>query len=199
MQMPSLRKMTFLKKISGHWANLSSGFKQALSVLLILTLAVVLWLLLVKQTKTARENLQVIPSGSTPTATLKPTPVPLPAPTPAPRPLPSGKQIYNLSHGENVVGPKISQVIVDPLDPSVGGTQIVTIKITHTSPVIEAKATLETDNMSKTYTFERIGGVDTDGTWQASWKMEDSYDQNYYLSFKLTSETDTYEGGLTFR
>jgi hypothetical protein len=199
MQMPSLRKVRFLKKISEYLTNLPSGFKQALSVLLILILAVALWLFLVKQTATTREKLQITQLEPTSTTTLKTTPTPPPAPTPAPKPLPSGRQIYNLSHGENVNGPKISQVIIDPLDPSVGGTQIVIIKITHTSPVTKAEATLETDNMDKTYILDRVAGSDTDGTWQASWKTEDSYNRTYYLFFKLESEEDTYEGGLTFR
>lgn len=89
-------------------------------------------------------------------------------PKPTPKPIPTGKQIYYLGHGKNVKGPKTSQVVIDPLDPSVGKTQIVTVKITHTSPITSVKATLETDNMNKTYTFKRIAGSDTDGTWQTS-------------------------------
>ncbi len=126
-------------------------------------------------------------------------PSPSPTPKPSPKPLPTGKQVYYLSHGKNVKGPKIGQVTIDPLDPAVGETQVVTVKITHTSPVTSVKATLETDNMNKTYTFKRIDGTETDGTWQASWKMEDSYDYTYYLPFKLTSAVDIFEGGLTFR
>jgi hypothetical protein len=201
MQIPSLnlRKPKFLKRISGFWSNLPSNSKQALSVLLILALAVALWLFLVERITTTREGLQIIQPETTPSVALVTTPIPTPTPTPTPKPLPSGRQIYNLSHGENVKGPRMSQVIIDPLDPLAGGTQIVTVKIAHTSPVTDAKATLKTDNMDKTYTLKRIAGSDTDGTWQASWKMEDSYDYTYYLFFKLTSETDSFEGGLTFR
>ena len=197
MQIPSLRKPEFSKRISECWTNLSSSFKQALSILLVLVLAASLWLFLAERTTTTRERLQVMQPEPTPAVTLITTPIP--TPTPTPKPIPSGRQIYNISHGKDVKGPKMSQVIVDPLDPSVGGTQIVTVKIAYTSPITDVKATLETDNMNKTYTFKRIAGSDTDGTWQASWKMEDSYDYTYYLFFKLASEADTYEGGLTFR
>jgi hypothetical protein len=124
---------------------------------------------------------------------------PSPTPKPTPKPIPSGERVYNLSHGKGVLGPRISQAIINPLDPLLGEIQVVTVMITHTSPVMSVKATLESDNMDKTYTFKRIAGNDTDGTWQASWKIEDSYDYTYYLFFELISEVDTFEGGLTFR
>ncbi|MCK4588474.1 hypothetical protein KAT60_01525 [Candidatus Woesebacteria bacterium] len=195
MQIPSLRKPKFLKRISEYWTKIPSNLKQALSILLILVLATALWLFLAKRTTTTREELQVI--QPTPAVTLITTPIP--TPTPTPRPIPSGRQIFNLSHGKSVKGPRISQLIVDPLNPFVGGTQIVTVKIAYTSPITEVKARLDTDSMNKSYTFKRIAGSDTDGTWQASWKMEDSYDYIYYLFFELASETDTYKGGFPFR
>lgn len=205
MQIPSLRKPKFLnlrkpkflKRISEYWTKIPSNLKQALSILLILVLAAALWLFLAKRTTTTREGLRVI--QPTPAVTLIITPIPTPTPTPTPRPIPSGRQIFNLSHGEGVKGPRISQLIVDPLNPFVGGTQIVTVKIAYTSPITEVKARLDTDSMNKSYTFKRIAGSDTDGTWQASWKMEDSYNYIYYLFFELASETDTYKGGFPFR
>jgi len=127
------------------------------------------------------------------------TPLPSSTPQPTPKPIPSGTQTYNLSHGKDVVGPRLNQVTIDPFDPAVGESQTVTAKISHTSPVTDVAATMNIDGRSDTHTFKRISGSDTDGTWQATWTMMDSYDYTYYLFFKLTSEVDIFEGGLTFR
>ena len=194
-----------LDYIKNLWTNLKIGLKKVsvfeyVLIFLLLVLLVVFSLIDFQLSeKQVSETLRKFTYNKTEQSLETQTPFLSPTPKPTPKPIPSGKQVYNLSHGENVKGPKMSQVIIDPLDPSAGITQVVTIKIAHTSPVTSVKATLETDNTDKTYTFERIAGSNTDGTWQASWIIEDSYDYTYYLSFKLASKVDTFEGGLTFR
>jgi hypothetical protein len=118
---------------------------------------------------------------------------------PTPRPLPKGPQTYTISHGSEVKGPRMSDVTMDPFDPKVGEKQTATVKIKYTSPVTSVTARLDSDNKKQTYTFNRIDGTDTDGTWQATWVTEDTHDYTYYINFKLDSAVDSYTGGLTFR
>jgi hypothetical protein len=129
-------------------------------------------------------------------------PTAAPAPTSTPRPiksLPGGKQIYNFSHGAGVIGPKLQQVVVDPLTPGVGETQAVTITIKHDSPVTEASVVLLTDIQTTVYPLTLIAGTTTDGTWQGSWKIPETYNYNYYLKFSLKSATGNYNDGLKLR
>lgn len=122
-----------------------------------------------------------------------------PLPSPSPRPIAQGKQIYNGSFGPLVKGPKMTQVIVDPFDPKKGEKQTVTVKIKHELPITSVTARLDSDTMKKTYTFERIDGSDTNGTWQTSWTTEDTHDYTYFLFFELVSSDATFKDGLTFR
>lgn len=186
-----IKLTTVLKKVS--------VIEYSLAFLLLVLIVVFFFIDFKFSEKQIQESLRKFTGYKTDQSLETQTPSPSPTPKPSPKPIPSGKQIYNLSHGKNVIGPRISQVIIDPLDPSVGKTQVVTVKIAHTSPVASVKATLKTDNINKTYTFKHVAGSNTDGTWQASWIIEDSYDYTYYLFFRLTSEVDTFEGGLTFR
>lgn len=118
-----------------------------------------------------------------------------PTPSPTPKPLPSGKQTYRFSHGQNVTGPKPQTVVVDPLTPAPGEKQTVTVIIASDSPIIEAKATLDTDHDSNIYPLTASQGE----TWEATWTINDSYDYTYYLHLFLKSADGTFENGLRFR
>jgi len=122
-----------------------------------------------------------------------------PSPTPTLKPLPSGRQIYILSHGKDVKGPKINKVVIDPLDPKVGKSQKVTVTIKYPEPVVSAKATLKTDNKESPHLLTKISGGGEESVWEGSWIVDDSYNYNYYLFFEITSTVDSYKGGLTFR
>lgn len=137
-------------------------------------------------------NIALVPSVTN-------TPTPSPSPTPTPYPLPQGKQVYRLSHGKSVTGPKMTEVTVDPFDPKIGEKQTYTVKINHTSPVISATLELQTDNNIKTYNLDRIDGTPTSGTWQVTITTDDVHFYKYYAQFDLKSATDEYKGGLTFR
>lgn len=125
-----------------------------------------------------------------------------PTPTPTPRPikeLPGGKQVYNVSNGPKVIGPKIQQITLDPQTPSLEATQTVTIKVKNDSPVTEAIAYVQTDNKELRHIMNLIQGTTTDGTWQASWKMSDTYNYTYYIRFDLKSATGEYNDGIRLR
>jgi len=118
-----------------------------------------------------------------------------PTPKPTIKPLPTGKQIYDYSHGDYVVGPKPRQVIIDPIDPEIGDTQTLTLTVPHDKPIIRIKTTLITDNESTAINL--IKGLDD--TYVASWRMTDSYDYKYQITFEFSDNTETFSGAITFR
>jgi len=120
-------------------------------------------------------------------------------PKPTVKPLPTGKQIYNYSHGNDVVGPKPTQVIIDPIDPKPGSTQSFSVKIGDATPVQKANIVLKTDNQETEYPLVLTEkGVDF-GIWTANWEMNDSYDYTYQIDIIIYGITETFSGGLAFR
>ncbi|MBU1326794.1 DUF11 domain-containing protein [Patescibacteria group bacterium] len=131
-----------------------------------------------------------------------PAPAAPPTPTPTPSPIkdiPGGKQVYNVSNGDKVVGPKISQITLDPQTPTPDETQTVTIKVKNDSPVTETSVYIQTDNNELKHVLKLIEGTATDGTWQGSWKITDTYNYNYYFRFNLISATGEYNDGPRLR
>ena len=127
--------------------------------------------------------------------------VPTPSPTPPPRklyPLPTGTVTWAFSHGPDVTGPKIQTATIDPVTPNKGGTQTVTITVKHDSPVT-ATVTEFTDTTHQSFPMKLTAGTPTDGTWTASWKLNDTYNATYHIDFLLQSSTGNWSGALTFR
>jgi len=125
-----------------------------------------------------------------------------PKPSPSPRPIKdigTGEQTFNFSHGSEVLGPKLGQVTLTPIDPKIGETQTITTTLKHDSPITLAKVNIQTDNNTTIKDLKLVAGTNTNGTWQATIKYKDSYDYNYYIKFNLQSTTGNYEGGLRLR
>jgi hypothetical protein len=114
------------------------------------------------------------------------------------RPLPSGKQTY-IFNSNHITLPAPSEVVIDPLTPVVGTNQTILVKIKHPSPIVKAAIILHTDNKDTEYPLQLTNGTSTDGTWEASWLMTDSYNYTYYLQFDITSALGNYRHGLVFR
>lgn len=122
-----------------------------------------------------------------------------PAPTPKPKNLPAGKQVYQFSHGDGVSGPKLGEVIIDPLDAAPNQMQTVTATIRNDTPVTAAVATVLTDHDQTEYPLTQTTGSLTDGTWEGSWSITDSYLWTYGIHFRLESPSGSWQGDLTFR
>ena len=120
-------------------------------------------------------------------------------PKPTVKPLPTGKQVYNYSHGKDVAGPKPTQVVIDPIDPKSGGTQFLSVKIGDATPVQKANIILKTDNQEVEYPLVLAEEGDGFGIWTANWEMNDSYEYTYKIDIVIYGITETFSGGLTFR
>jgi hypothetical protein len=114
-------------------------------------------------------------------------------------PLPKGFQSWQFSHGDEVKGPKIKTATIDTLTPPMGGSQTLTLTIKSDSPVTNATATVHTDSTSQNYPLELNKGSTTDGTWIGIWRINDSHDCVYHISFVLENQSESWTGALTFR
>lgn len=165
----------------------------ALAGLAVVTLTLIVFVSLpyIKQIK--------LPFGKKQAVKLGPSGYPIDFPLPSVVPLPHGKQAWKFSHGDQVTGPKIQTAEVSPLDPSGDETQTVTISVKDSSAVLGAVATVLTDKKQVPYPLKLVSGSPTDGVWQGSWKLNDTYNYVYSIDFRVTGESGVWTGGLTFR
>jgi hypothetical protein len=77
--------------------------------------------------------------------------------------------------------------------------QTVTLKVTNAAPVTGVSVGVVTDNKTDLHALSRISGSDTNGVWEGSWRINDSYVQTYGLALNLTSTTGTYSNTMYFR
>lgn len=132
-----------------------------------------------------------------PTVTLNP---PTKTPTPQPIiPIASGKQIYNVSRGSGSSGPAITQVTLDPLDPKIGETQVVSVKIEHKVPVQSVSVTIRGDTSQFPYNLTLKEGTPTSAVWEGSWVVDYTYDYDYQAVVEAKDATEATQVTLTFR
>ena len=113
--------------------------------------------------------------------------------------LPSGSQTYRFSHGSEVKGPKISTVVIDPLDPQNGATQTITLDLESESPVTKVTIVIVTDKQEKNIDLKLIEGDSKKGKYGAAWQVNDTYDTKYAIRYDLRSETATYDETMFIR
>ncbi len=136
-----------------------------------------------------------------------PSPSPLSSPPPtAPvvpekifTPLPTGSQTYKFSHGDQVLGPKISEITIDPLEIKPGEKQTITLLAAHTFPITSVSIEIITDTKTTPHTLDKIGGTNQDGTWQGTWEFEDTTAKRYGIRLILKSSDHDYDNIMVFR
>lgn len=126
-------------------------------------------------------------------------PTAIPTPTPTPTKLFHGKDTYIVSRGSQAKGPNISEISLDPLDPAVGAKQILSVKVTHDTPIIEVIVKLRTDTKTTNLTLVRIEGSELGGTWTTTWTVPESYLYNYTATITAKSAKDEATIPITIR
>lgn len=116
----------------------------------------------------------------------------------AARPLPTGPQAFTVSSGEKNV-PRITGGLIDPYDPKVGAAQRITVNVEDENPVDSVRVSIETDRGSKTHILKLMSGTRNKGTWEGSWRIDDSYNQRYRAILIATSKTGKAVIELTLR
>jgi hypothetical protein len=110
-----------------------------------------------------------------------------PTSTASPRRIPSGPKGFTVSQADKTV-PQFGRGEINPYDPAKGATQTLTITVKFKDPVTSVSAILRTDKQSsELIPLTLINGTNTDGQWQATWKITDTYLYNYALSLEAKS------------
>lgn len=123
----------------------------------------------------------------------------LPTVSPTPRPLPTAPGDYRISSGDGSTGPQIMRALIDPHDPQVGDEQTVTVEARHTEAIESIEATLTTDNGEYSYPMELVEGEATNGTWRATWSVDDPVLYNYKIIFIAKNSVGQTRAGVVLR
>lgn len=126
------------------------------------------------------------------------TPSPTTKPTITPEPIPHGPKGFSISGGKHNA-PLFGRGRIDPYDPQQGETQTIIINIQSQSPVTNVQAILTTDHQENQIPMELVEGSETDGKWQGSWQVNDTYLHIYKLTIKATNSENTQEATLILR
>lgn len=135
-------------------------------------------------------------SGLTPTPTSTPTPTP--KPTPTPRPIPSGKKTFSVSSGKKT-GPQFRTGFIDPYDPKSGTGQTISISLVGSKPVTTAKLTMQTDTKSKEVVMSLTSGTASEGVWEGTWTVDDTYLYTYNATIAASDGQETNTITITLR
>jgi hypothetical protein len=116
------------------------------------------------------------------------------------KPLKQGKQSYIMSHGNNVIGPHMTAITLDPQDPKVGEPQTITVSLRHDAPVTGATVRVISDNNTEPGSpLDLVSGDLVDGTWQTTLSTTDTRDYRYMIYFELLSPTGDWKDSIVLR
>lgn len=133
------------------------------------------------------EDSPLLASSPPSTSTTQRDSTPPPIASPTPKPIPHGPIDFSVSQSDKTK-PLIGKGLIDPYDPDPNGLQTVSISVKDEQPVTKVTAFLKTDNaISEPVSFKLISGSPTDGTWQGSWHISDTYLFTYNLVINATS------------
>lgn len=111
--------------------------------------------------------------------------------------LPSGIQVYNMSHGEKVVGPRAEKISYDPLSIVAGQAQTITVTFPVKEQVSSAILFITTDNLEdQKLTLEKV--PETPGLWAGTWSPTDTINSRYNVRLYFVGPTGTYNTVSTF-
>lgn len=111
--------------------------------------------------------------------------------------LPEGEQVYNVSHGKEVVGPKAKQVSFSPLSINPGDKQTIKLVFPKDEQVSSGVIFVTTDNKEN----QKINLTKTDKNkdeWVGSWTVDDTISKRYNIRLYLVGPAGTYNNVMSF-
>ncbi len=126
---------------------------------------------------------------------VKDTPIALASPTvtptstPTPYPLPQGEQIFYGSTSADAKGPKLTQVKINPYDPTIGIDQKYTIKASNENAIKSVTLDLVTDSKKTSHIFKQIESEGINSTWEVTIPTNDTHFYIYSPTIIITDST----------
>lgn len=112
--------------------------------------------------------------------------------------LPSGEQTYNLSHGIDVVGPKATQIIFNPLRAKRGEEQTISVTFPVTEKVTSAELSFNTDSVSNQKVSLQKTPDPKTNTWSATWEFGDNANSKYNVELLFVGVSGSYKNVMRF-
>lgn len=85
--------------------------------------------------------------------------------------------------------PQFGTGYIDPYDAQKGEMEVVSINVQFSKPISQVYVSIKGDTITtKSHQLELVDGSKKDGTWQGSWKAEDTYKNTYVIQFQAYSE-----------
>lgn len=111
--------------------------------------------------------------------------------------LPKGTQVYSVSHGDSVKGPRMSQVTYSPLSIDLGDKQIIKISFPNDQVVSSGVLFITTDNLeNQKVTLKKSDQADN--SWSAEWVSNDTASRRYNVRIYIVGPNGTYDNTMTF-
>lgn len=110
--------------------------------------------------------------------------------------LPKGEQIYSISHGKNVSGPKASQIIFNPLAYEIGQSQKVKIIFPESENVNSVVLYINTDNHENQKLI--LSKDPKANTWTGEWIPSDTIKSRYSVKITATGLAGEYINTMNF-
>lgn len=94
----------------------------------------------------------------------------------------------------------MGKLVVNPLDPSIGAKQRITVAIKSETPVKKIFAVIKTDNkVSPEYELLPGDGTSYESNWTGYWMMGDTYEKRYELILNAENTKETLEITIPLR
>jgi hypothetical protein len=101
--------------------------------------------------------------------------------------LPQGKQTYNARGAAGKRSAAVS-ITYNPLDPQKNTNQTISATIESKETVSSVNLTVNTDKQKNIHVMKLISGTKTNGVWETTYKVTDTYEKVYNVSFEIITE-----------
>ena len=126
------------------------------------------------------------PSNQSAKPTLTPVSTPTSTPTPTRLPLIQGPQTFSVS--QKNTQPVIYELWFNTIDPK-NTTQTSKVKVKDSvGNVTSVQAVVKTDKAKNSYNLTLSSGSAQDGEWTGSWLINDTYNNNFVITFSSTDD-----------
>lgn len=106
-------------------------------------------------------------------------------PRPSSRPILQGKEIYQVSQAEDLVGPQTRSVEINPHDPKVGEKQTLVVTTAYDAGVKSINVKLMSDGDEQEMSLSQVSEEGTLATWKGEWMVTQPVLYQYILEFTL--------------
>jgi hypothetical protein len=112
--------------------------------------------------------------------------------------LPEGDQTYNISHGDNIKGPKATKIKYSPLSYKTGKTQTISVTFPSTEDVSSAVIFFNTDTKDNQKVTLKKTAASESAVWTGSWIPTDTIHLKYSTVLYFVGSSGTYSNNMNF-